>query len=803
MSPRKTASPRATLRRLSLCVPLALGSALPLAALHAAEQAQVQTRHYDIPAGPLAERLNRFAAEAGIYLAGDGALAAGREAQALKGDYSVEQALAVMLAGSGLEAMQTAAGHYELRPLPVSSDALEMGAVTISGKAPGATTEGTGSYTTYSSSSSTRLNLTPQETPQSVTVLTRQRLDDQKLDNISDALEATAGITVLRSGLGADTEQFWSRGFEIRNFSIDGVPTSSLLGNYLQNTAAYDRVEVVRGATGLVSGMGTPAATINLIRKRPTFEPQVSLTAEAGSWDRYGTGLDVSGPLNDEATVRARLVVDYKDQHAWVDEFHEKTKLVYGISEFDLSEATLLTLGFSHLTVNVDTPMRTGFPLRYSNGHRTDFKRSANSSPDWTYYDNTVDNIFASVEQRFDNGWSGKVELSHSRYQYDSVVTYLAGELDEATGAGGVIWPTRWESDPEQNNLDAYVTGPFSLFGREHELISGVTLSQVRELDYPDYGGWLGPWSDYDGSIPNIHTWNGKIAEPVFQQIGEGDTRENQYGAYLTSRFHLTDATNLILGGRVVDWKRTTESQPFGAPETKNTERESGVFIPYTGLTYALDDVWSVYASYTKIFNPQGSWVRDANNQPLDPEEGTSYETGVKAAFYEGRLSSSLALFKVEQDNLAIWDGVAYTAKQGTTTKGVEMELNGELAPGWQLTSGYAYSVSTDDDDKRILTDVPRHSLKAFTTYNLPGEWDRLTVGGGFNWSSKTGYDLHYYTQGSYYVANLMARYDFNEHLSGSVNLNNLFDREYFSNVTNYGVYGAPRNLMASLKYNF
>ncbi|MNZ65340.1 Ferric-pseudobactin BN7/BN8 receptor precursor [compost metagenome] len=634
-------------------------------------------------------------------------------------------------------------------------------------------------------------------------MLTRQRLDDQKLDNISDALEATAGITVIRSGLGADTEQFWSRGFEIRNFSIDGVPTSSLLGNYLQSTAAYDRVEVVRGATGLVNGMGTPSATINLIRKRPTFDPQISLTTEAGSWDRYGAGMDVSGPLNDEGTVRARLVADYKDQHAWVDDFHEKKGLVYGISEFDLTDATLLTIGFSHLSDDVDSPMRSGFPLRYSNGQKTDFKRSANSSPDWTYYENTVDNVFTSLEQRFDNGWSGKVELSHSRYQYESVVTYLGGELDQDTGAGGVIWPTRWESEPEQNNLDAYLTGPFSLFGREHELITGVTLSQIREEDYPDYGGWMGPWTSFDGSIPNIHTWDNKMAESVFEKIGEGDTRENQYAAFLTSRFSVNDDTNLILGGRVVDWKRTTESHPFGGEDTKNTERESGVFIPYTGVTYALDDVWSVYASYTKIFNPQGSWVRDVNNQPIDPEEGTSYEAGVKAAFYEGRLSSSLALFKVEQDNLAIWDGIAYAAEQGTTTKGVEMELNGELAPGWQLTSGYAYSVSTDEDDNRIVADVPRHSLKAFTTYKMPGAWDKLTVGGGFNWSSKTGYDLHYYTQGSYYVANLMARYDINDNLSASVNLNNVFDREYFSSVNTYGVYGEPRNVMASLKYTY
>lgn len=131
-------------------------------------------------------------------------------------------------------------------------------------------------------------------TPQSVTVITQQRIADQKLSNLTDAMEATSGITVVREGQGADSDAYYSRGFAISNFEINGVPTSSRMDNYTQNTAMYDRVEVVRGATGLISGMGQPSATINLIRKRPTATPQASISGEAGSWDRYGTSVDVS-----------------------------------------------------------------------------------------------------------------------------------------------------------------------------------------------------------------------------------------------------------------------------------------------------------------------------------------------------------------------------------------------------------------------------------------------------------------------------------------------------------------------------
>ena len=351
-----------------------------------------------------------------------------------------------------------------------------MGAISISGMAPGSTTEGTGLYTTYSSSSSTRLNLTQKETPQSVTVITRQRLDDQRLTNLTEVLEATPGITVLRVGVGAENDTYWSRGFQINNFEIDGVPTSARLDNTTQNTAMYDRVEVVRGATGLISGSGTPSATINLIRKRPTAEAQASITGEAGSWDRYGTGFDVSGPLTDSGNIRGRLVVDYKKQNSWVDRVNSDSQMVYGISEFDLSDATMLTVGFSYINNQVNDPLRTGFPMFYSNGNRTTFSRSANSAPDWAYNDRKQTNVFSSIEHQFDNGWSGKVEVSHTQNQFDELINYMNGSIDQDTGAGAYLYPNRWSGTPRQNNLDAYLTGPFSLFGREHELIAGVTM---------------------------------------------------------------------------------------------------------------------------------------------------------------------------------------------------------------------------------------------------------------------------------------------------------------------------------------
>ncbi|MDY0831664.1 TonB-dependent siderophore receptor [Pseudomonas sp. SED1] len=760
---------------------------------------------FDIKPGSLAAALNQFGQVTHILLSYPAVLTEGKTSPGLQGLHDLDSGLAILLGNTDLQAVRGSGDSYSLEPRP-TGDALQLGTVSISGKAPGSTTEGTGSYTTQSSSSSTRLNLTPRETPQSLTVMTRQRLDDQRLSTLSDTLDATPGIVVLRDGLGSESDSYFSRGFQIQNFEIDGVPTVTRMDNYTQSMAMYDRVEIVRGATGLISGMGNPSATINLIRKRPTAQPRASVTATAGNWDRYGSGLDVSGPLTETGNVRGRLVADYKTEHAWIDRYKQETQLLYGITEFDLSEDTLLTMGFSYLRTDVDSPARSGLPTRFTDGSRTNLSRSLNTAPAWSYNDHEQTSFFTSIEQKFDNGWSAKAEFTHSENQFDEVFNYVNGSLNR-DGSGTTQLPVRFSGTPRQDNLDLYATGPFDLLGREHELIAGVTLSKYRE-SVPSYGGWH---YDYSGSpagaIDNLFTWDGHSAKPDFNVTGKSSADESQYAAYLSTRLRVTDDLSVILGSRVIDWKRETEDRPYAGDATRTDESQTGVYIPYAGVVYDLTENWSAYASYTKIFNPQATWVRDINNKPLEPMEGKGYEVGLKGSFFDEQLNTSLALFKLEQDNLAIWidtpGGNTYRNEKGTTTEGVELELSGELAEGWQASAGYAYAVSTDANDKRIVTTLPRQSLKTFTTYRLPGDLNKVTVGGGVNWQSKVGEDLHTFSQGSYAIANLLVRYDITPKLSTSVNLNNLFDREYLSYAGNHGMYGAPRNLMTSLKYDF
>lgn len=685
MHPQRTI--RATLKK-SLAVAVVRGiasfaGAAPLLLAPAWAMAAPQ-QEFDIAPGSLAGALNQFGQATHILLSYPAALTQGQTSPGLQGRHDLDTGLAILLSNSSLQAVRGSGDNYSLQPRPADG-ALQLGTVSISGKAPGSTTEGTGSYTTQSSSSSTRLNLTPRETPQSLTVMTRQRLDDQRLTNLSDTLDATPGIIVLRDGLGSESDAYFSRGFQIQNFEIDGVPTVTRMDNYTQSMAMYDRVEVVRGATGLISGMGNPSATINLIRKRPTAEARASVTAEAGNWDRYGSGLDVSGPLTETGNVRGRLVADYKTEHAWVDRYKQQTQLLYGITEFDLTEDTLLTMGLSYLRTDVDAPARSGLPTRFTDGSRSNLSRSLNTAPAWSYNDHEQTSFFTSIEQKFDSGWSAKAEFTHSQNKFDEVFNYVNGSLN-SDGSGTTQLPVRFSGTPRQDNLDLYATGPFDLLGREHELIAGVTLSKYKE-NVPSHGGWNYAYSGSPaGAIDNLFNWDGHSAKPDFPVTGKSSVDESQYAAYLSTRLRMTDDLSVILGSRVIDWKRETQDSPYGGVATRTSESETGVYIPYAGVVYDLTDNWSAYASYTKIFNPQASWVRDINNKALEPMEGKGYELGLKGSFFDEQLNTSLALFKLEQDNLAIWidtpGGNTYRNEKGTTTEGVELELNGELAEG-------------------------------------------------------------------------------------------------------------------------
>lgn len=802
-------------RLLPLACAAALGSSAMLTPAYGQTPAQTVPHAFSLTAQPLGQALNALARQSGVAILADAALVANKSAPALQGSMTLGEALRRLLAGSGLTAVP-AGSAYSIRPgaADTGHDGAMLAPVTVSARADRMTTENSGSYTTGSMQTATRLPLSIRETPQSVSVVTRQRMEDQGLTQLPDVIQQVAGLSMSQSGnQGSDSSPIYSRGFSVENYQVDGV--GHLHSNYSSifqsnDMALYDRVEVVRGATGLMNGIGTPSATINLIRKKPTAEFQGYARVEAGSWNRYRLEADVSAPLNAAGTLRGRGVLAWQDNESYIDRLQESKKIAYGILEADVSPDTLLTAGLTWQRHRATGHTRGGLPLFNSDGTRTQWQRSDSAAASWAYSERENLAAFAALEHRFDNGWKIKGTYSYDETRFDEQLGYAAGgNPNKATGAGVTLYAGRWAGPPAQHSLDVYAGGPFTLFERQHDLALGVTTSRTRQ-DSESYYLW------YFLSVPNIYTWDGNTPDkPDNSAKGDFNYAERTKSAYVTARFKPVDPLSIIVGARSTTWEDETYNRKYATGVSSTVQRKwSNQVTPYAGLVFDLTPEWSLYASYTNIFKPQSSM--DPSGAYLDPLLGNAYELGGKGELFNGRLNLSAALYRIEQDNLAVAiPGVyapsgaqAYRAAAGTTTRGFELELGGQLARNWQASLAFARNLSQDASGKLLNTNVPQNTLKLFTSYRLPDVGNGLTLGGGMRWQSSTWSDFASVagaprvTQQDYALVDLMARYDITPQLSATLNAYNLLDKTYQTSSSS-AYYGEPRSFRLSLAYRF
>ncbi len=798
-----TKAPRAaSTSQPALLLSIAIALGLALGAGQAGAQARPPTAApvaIDIAPQPLGDALLQWAAQTRVRVFYPPEAVAGIASPGLRATLAPEDALRALLKGTGVSYRRQGDSIILAREEPVSS----LAPVRVLGAADPAVTEGTGSYTTAATSAATGLTLTLRETPQSVSVVTRQRIEDQNLRSLDEVMGNVVGVQVVSED--SDRTDFWSRGFYIDSLQYDGVPTTlglSMYGESDNDSVIYDRIEVVRGATGLMTGAGNPSASINLVRKHANArEFTGTVSAGAGSWNQYRGVADLSTPLNEAGTVRARMVAMYQGRDSYLDMYHANKRVLYGVVDADLTPATRLSIGADYQDKRPRASTWGGLPVLFSDGTPTNWRRSKSPAADWTYWRTTNRSLFATLSHRFDNGWEARADWSQRKSEYDAKLLWLSGQPDRQTGEGMSARPGYWNSYAQQTSLDVQAKGPFSLFGRRHELVLGAMRSRYGE-DFYSYG-WTG---ELDG-VGNFYRWDGSFAQPEWADSTLRDTITHQRGVYTAVRWSLSDSLTAITGGRYATWQSRAPGR-----DQKDTQ-----FIPYAGLIYDLNDSYSAYASYTDIFLPQD--YRDRNGGYLDPVQGRNYEVGLKGEYLDGKLNASVALFKVEQSKVAVPDpgqivpgtfDEAYTTAQGVTTKGVELELSGQLAPGWNIYTGGTYYTSRDADGVSVNTERPRAVARLFTTYRLPGEWNKLTLGGGVNWQLTTwssvpiGDGSVTARQKAYAIYNLMARYDFTSRLSAQLNLNNLFDKKYYlGGVMNQVYYGEPRSVFVNLTAKF
>ncbi len=688
-----------------------------------------------------------------------------------------------------------------------------MTAVTVEGTRDAAT-EDSGSYTTGAMRTATRLGLTARETPQSTTVVTRQRIDDQAMTSVTDIVRYTPGL-YLSSADGPGRQTFRSRGFDIDKIMYDGLPTHYQgwgIGTQA-NLAMFDRVEVVRGATGLVSGSGNPSAAINMVRKRPGRDPRVTLTAGAASWDDYRGEIDASGRLDESGSLRGRVVGSYQNGGTFRTDEKFYHGLLYGALEADLGARTTLFAGVSYQD-DYTNSFWGGLPLA-ADGTHMNLPRSTMPSNDWERKDQELATVFADLEHRFGGGWALRLAATRSRQDATFFGTYLQRGADQG------LRHTGYRADYEEDHagLDAFVSGPLALLGRRHEVAVGVSRRSTT-TDRQNYAalGTLG------GNV-DLRTWNPSgIPAPRPARTGLTTTVTTEQGVSAMTRLDVAEQVKVILGGRL-DWYEYENRSGSGSYKvSRNVTR-------YAGVIYDVDARHALYASFTDVFQPQTA--TGIRGDILAPVKGRNHEAGIKGEYFNGALNASAALFQVDQANraklladqggCATFPATACSEASGLVrSKGIDIELQGSLTPSWEVGAGYTYASTKyvrDSDPanagRPFSTDVPRSLLKVSTQYRLPGEYAQWRVGGSIYRQGTVYQDVPVGAtfsrneQEAYALLDLMATYRVSSRLDLQLNVGNVFDKTYYRGI-GYDVawgstdtYGDPRRFQLTAKYLF
>ncbi|MFK5732379.1 TonB-dependent siderophore receptor [Pseudomonas urmiensis] len=807
---------------------ISLASAPGLMLLPTLAHAQSQA-HYHIAPGPLANAVVQFGVQAGVTISFDTEQARHLSTPGLEGTYSLEEGLARLLANSGLQAQRQGNGGYVLIPRENGS-AMELGPLNIDANRLVATSEGSHSYTARAVTIGKGVH-TLRETPQSVTVMTRKMLDDQNLNTLEQVLDKTPGITVYDSPMGG--KYFYSRGFNLDGqYQYDGVPLD-VGGNYVQansfssDMAFYDRVEILKGAAGMMKGSGSSAGGVNFVRKRGQDKATTTLTLSAGSWDNYRGQIDVGGPLNESGTVRGRAVATLQDRQYFYDNADRQDQVVYGAIDWDVTPDTTLGFGLAYEDVNA-SPCYHGLPRR-ADGSDLKLSRSTCLGASWNDLQSQRVTAFADLKHRFNDDWSLNFASVYTHNDQDIEYGYSEGAVPLAASSAAIDrYAGRFDYDQSDYGFDTYIDGKFEAFGLEHELIVGANASRQKTHDYFALMSLPGSQNPFDPSADFPHpSKEDYLVSPTRGGFEPTDSTTTQYGTYANLRLKLAEPLTLVLGARV-SWYRNKSDSYTQAWDywVHNRSQENGQVTPFAAVLYDLNDQWTAYASYADIFQPQSNLV-NAQGQALQPKTGANYELGIKGELFEGALNTSFNLFRTIEEHRAETDFVAtcrgsgdqycYTDSGKVRAQGFEAEISGAPIERLQVLAGYTYTQTKylktiNDTDPTELTFtssfIPRHMLKVWADYQLDGQLERWTLGGGVSSQSE-----NFRRQGNirieqpgYTLWSGRVQYRIDDNWSVALNGNNLLDKKYYATVgaTGWGnYYGEPRNFMLTLKGTF
>jgi outer-membrane receptor for ferric coprogen and ferric-rhodotorulic acid len=678
-----------------------------------------------------------------------------------------------------------------------------QGVPQADGRADARTTDGTldrifvkGKRETRVSKGATGLPIAIKDTPQSISTIEQEDMANFGLTGSNNALRLATGINVDQYETNRAT--FNSRGFEVQLTQIDGVGMTNDWGTVVgqQDTFLFERIELIRGANGLLTGVGNSSGTINYIRKRPKNVDGGEVNATYGQWGQLRGALDYNKVLTEDGSWAGRLVVTHEDKDSYLRALNDKRSTVYGVVEGQVGDDGALTFGVTLNDSKQHSPMWGSLILKRADGTQVEFDQSASTSVDWTYWNTKSQSAFIEYTHRLAQGWEAKATYNYRHGEEATKLLYAYGTLNaDNTGLQG--WPYHSASSTNNRLFDLNVNGEYNAFGRKHTVLLGVSRStQTTSTDIysaPTDQMYLPlPAFPYGGDAYTEPTWGAR----TFDRSGE----QTLTRAYAVTHLSLTNELKAIVGLNAVKLQREGSSA-YGSATNATNYPDTKKTTPYAGLTYDFTPDVLGYVSYSTIFQNQDQ--TDANKNYLDPMKGKNAEVGVKADWLNKSLLTTFAVFTSEQKGLATLGGVLadqtyWYEPKDVKSKGFEFEATGRINKDSKITVGYTRLILTGPDGNSIYDWVPRTTINAVYDTRVPMV-KGLHLGVAARWQSEVvGPNA---SQGAYLVANAFASYDINDKTTVRLNLDNLFDKKYLGGIAYGAIYGAPRNAAVTLSY--
>jgi outer membrane receptor for ferric coprogen and ferric-rhodotorulic acid len=657
------------------------------------------------------------------------------------------------------------------------------------------------------SNGATNLNLDIKDTPQSISVVTAEQMRQFGTDSLNEALRLATGIQVEE--WETNRTNFTSRGFDIANTQIDGVglPNDWGIVTGAMDTFGYEKLEVIRGANGLLTGVGNAAGTINYVRKRPTNDAQGSVGISYGSWGTTRAEMDYSTPFTADGSWAGRVVAAHEEGDSYLRGKDDKRDFVYGVVDGQIGENGMLTLGYSWQDARTNGNMWGALAFMYSDGTQANWDRGASTTQDWTYWDTTNQSGFAEYTHQLGGDWQLKLSYNYRNIRNDEKLFYAtdfaATGLEPGTNLGLYGYPWRGSDEMTAQLGSATVNGSFQMLGRDQEVMLGASWAksestgrQYAEAIYDSdlYGYIRMPAFPWAGNVIAEPEWGGTSVYSVLNQ-----RMKRAFGA---TRFAFTDRLKAVAGFNYAEYHRDGVNYGLLFDQTE------GHTSPYAGLTFDFNEHVLGYVSYSDIYQPQSQ--SDENGRYLDPTKGTNYEVGVKADWLDKRLLTTLAVFRAEQDGLATGagyntSGQFYYVGVDVESKGVEFEATGKITDNLDMVFGYTALKLTGQDGDDTYRWVPRRTANLMLSARLPS-YTALSFGIGGRWQSNisnvesSGFTVR---QDSYAVVNGFIAWNFLPDATLRLNANNIGNEKYINTLRYSGYYGAPSNYTLSLNWRF